>query len=120
VKTVRDREAMILWPYQIINLIFTIMKKKLLLAGAAMLLAAAAVTGFSAYNKTNVPDLLSANVEALAQNEGTNVSTCYFKSFYGDVGGYAECDDRTSTSTIYPCPDRTSYFSASSSSMCTN
>ena len=87
---------------------------------AAMLLAAAAVTGFSAYNKTNVPDLLSANVEALAQNEGTNVSTCYFKSFYGDVGGYAECDDRTSTSTIYPCPDRTSYFSASSSSMCTN
>lgn len=63
------------------------MKKKLLLAGAAMLLAAAAVTGFSAYNKTNVPDLLSANVEALAQNEGTNVSTCYFKSFYGDVGG---------------------------------
>lgn len=49
------------------------MKKKLLLAGAAMLLAAAAVTGFSAYNKTNVPDLLSANVEALAKDESSTL-----------------------------------------------
>lgn len=96
------------------------MKKKLLLAGATMLVAAAVVTGYSAYNKSNASDLLSANVEALAQNEGTKVSTCYIKSFYGDAGSYTECDNRTSTSTIYPCPDRTSYFSASSSSMCTN
>lgn len=48
------------------------MKKKLLLAGAVALMAAAAVTGFSAYNKTNVPDLLSSNVEALAQYESTS------------------------------------------------
>ena len=41
-----------------------------------MLLAAAAVTGFSAYNKTNVPDLLSANVEALAQNEEIGRASC--------------------------------------------
>lgn len=46
------------------------MKKKLLLAGAVALMAAAAVTRFSAYNKTNVSDLLSANVEALARGEG--------------------------------------------------
>ena len=45
------------------------MKKKLLLAGATLLLAAAAVTGFAAYEKSNVSDLLNANVEALARNE---------------------------------------------------
>ena len=38
------------------------MKKKLLFAGATLLLAAAAV-------KSNVSDLLDANVEALARNE---------------------------------------------------
>ncbi len=46
------------------------MKKKLLLAGAALLLAAAAVTGFSAYEESNISDLLDANVEALARGEG--------------------------------------------------
>ena len=45
------------------------MKKKLLLAGATLLLAAAAVTGFAAYEKSNVSDLLNSNVEALARNE---------------------------------------------------
>ena len=45
------------------------MKKKLLLAGATLLLAAAAVTGLAAYEKSNVSDLLDANVEALALNE---------------------------------------------------
>ena len=45
------------------------MKKKLLFGGVALLLAAAAVTGFAAYEKSNVSDLLNANVEALARNE---------------------------------------------------
>ena len=45
------------------------MKKKLLLAGATLLLVAAAVTGFAAYERSNVSDLLDANVEALALNE---------------------------------------------------
>ena len=45
------------------------MKKKLLLAGATLLLVAAAVTGLAAYEKSNVSDLLDANVEALALNE---------------------------------------------------
>ena len=45
------------------------MKKKLLLAGAMLLLAVADVTGFAAYEKSNVSDLLDANVEALALNE---------------------------------------------------
>ena len=45
------------------------MKKKLLLAGATLLLAAAAVTGLAAYERSNMSDLMDANVEALARNE---------------------------------------------------
>ena len=45
------------------------MKKKLFLAGATLLLAAA-VTGFAAYERSNMSDLMDANVEALARNEG--------------------------------------------------
>ena len=45
------------------------MKKKLLLAGATLLLVAAAVTGFAAYERSNMSDLMDANVEALARNE---------------------------------------------------
>lgn len=45
------------------------MKKKILLVGAVVSMAAAAVTGYSAYSKTNVSDLLNANVEALAHDE---------------------------------------------------
>lgn len=45
------------------------MKKKLLLAGAMLLLAVAAVTGFAAYERANMSDLMDANVEALALNE---------------------------------------------------
>lgn len=52
------------------------MKKKLLLAGAVALMAAAVVTGFSAYNKTNVLNVLSANVEALANDESHTTWAC--------------------------------------------
>lgn len=58
---------------------FKLMKKKLLLAGAALLLAAAAVTGFSAYEESNISDLLNANVEALADNE--TVHSAYSQAF---------------------------------------
>lgn len=66
------------------------MKKKLLLAGAVALMAAAAVTGYSAYSKSNVPDLLSANVEALAQGESGDVN-CSTHCNKRDCG-YAELD----------------------------
>lgn len=49
------------------------MKKKILLAGAVALMAAAAVTGYSAYSKSNVSDLLSANVEALTRGESSTL-----------------------------------------------
>ena len=52
------------------------MKKKLLLAGAVALMATAAVTGYSAYSKTNVSNPLSANVEALAVDETETTWIC--------------------------------------------
>lgn len=68
------------------------MKKKILLAGAVALMAAVAVTGYSAYNKTNVSDLLSANVEALTRGENPNCPNgckdngdgCYCNFYYPD------------------------------------
>ena len=53
---------------------FKLKKKKLLLAGAALLLAAAAVIGFSAYEGSNISDLLNAYVEALARGEEAKCS----------------------------------------------
>ena len=60
------------------------MKKKLLLAGTTLLLAAAAVTGFAAYEKANVADLLDANVEALARHEDD--VDCSTSCPYNDCG----------------------------------
>ena len=37
------------------------MKKKLLLAGATLLLAVAAVTGFAAYDKSSMSELMNAD-----------------------------------------------------------
>lgn len=56
------------------------MKKKILLAGAVALMAVAAVTGYSGYGKSKVPDLLSANVEALAGGEITVHKPCIYAS----------------------------------------
>ena len=57
------------------------MKKKLLLAGAALLLAAAAVTGFSAYEESNIAELVDANIEAMADNESEGTMSCH--GFWG-------------------------------------
>lgn len=76
------------------------MKKKLLLAGAAMLLAAAAVTRYSVYNKTNVSELLNANVNALASGEGPTVRKhcgllwgdgCYADNHGANCNTHADC-----------------------------
>lgn len=66
------------------------MKKKLLLAGATLLLAAAAVTGFAAYDKSNVSDLLDANVEALATGEQQGLMK-YVCEYLGCCGGEKKC-----------------------------
>lgn len=67
------------------------MKKKILLAGAVALMAAAAVTGYSVYSKSNVPDLLSANIEALADNEGPKGLMKYVCEYLGCCGGPNKC-----------------------------
>ena len=66
------------------------MKNKLLLAGATLLLAAAAVTGFAAYDKSNVSDLLDANVEALATGEQQGLMK-YVCEYLGCCGGEKKC-----------------------------
>ena len=66
------------------------MKNKLLLAGATLLLAAAAVTGFAAYEKSNVSDLLDANVEALATGEQQGLMK-YVCEYLGCCGGEKKC-----------------------------
>ena len=66
------------------------MKKKLLLAGATLLLATAAVTGFAAYDKSNVSDLLDANVEALATGEQQGLMK-YVCEYLGCCGGEKKC-----------------------------
>ena len=48
---------------------FKFMKKKLLLAGATLLLTDAAVTGFAAYDKSSMSELMNANVEILTRQE---------------------------------------------------
>lgn len=96
------------------------MKKKILLAGAVALMAAAAVTGYTAHSKTGMVDLLSANVEALAQNEGTKVSSCYLEKMSGFPGWYQICDRETSPSMIFPCPENSTMASVSGISMCTD
>ena len=66
------------------------MKKKLLLAGATLLLAAAAVTGFASYEKSDVSDLLDANVEALATGEQQGLMK-YVCEYLGCCGGEKKC-----------------------------
>lgn len=50
------------------------MKKMLLFAGVAVLLAIVAVTGYTVYSKSNLTNLLMANIEALARNEGAETN----------------------------------------------
>ena len=73
------------------------MKKKLLLAGA-MLLAAAAVTGFAAYDKSSMSELMNANVEALTRQETSKNGRLMYR-------------DISDTETEYCCdrdyPDKT-------------
>ena len=84
------------------------MKKKLLLAGAMLLLAVAAVTGFAAYEKSNVSDLLDANVEALTRNE-TGKKEC-FNTITSDPAHQVRycptCDFVPGTDTWYAPADK--------------
>lgn len=55
--------------------------------------------------------LLFQNVEALSQgDDGIKVADCYEHGGEGDFKSVYACDSRTSTTSIYKCPDRESYF----------
>lgn len=74
----------------------------------AMVAVVAAVAGTVTYqNQTKeigMSELALANVEALAQNEGTAVAMCYMRvGFTGKYDNRRFCDSRTNGTTIYPC-----------------
>ena len=74
----------------------------------AMVAVVAAVAGYGIYqNQTKevgMSELALANVEALAQNEGTAVAMCYMRvGFTGKYDSRRFCDSRTNGTTIYPC-----------------
>lgn len=63
--------------------------------------------------------MLVKNVEALSQDEGTPVKTCYTKGL-GINDSYAVfCDDRTTVEMIYPCPIYESFGVKGAESKCT-
>ena len=82
--------------------------KKNLLKGFAVA-ALAMIAGYNVYQAHSetegMSELMLANVEAIAYGEGS-VSTkfCYYKLGYGNESGWEVfCDEKTSSSTIYPC-----------------
>ena len=73
------------------------------------MVAIAAVAGYNVYKSQSALngmfDFALANVEAIAYGEGS-VSTkfCYYKLGYGNESGWEVfCDEKTSSSQIYPC-----------------
>ena len=105
--------------YNLFNLKFSCMKKKLIFAGAVVLMAAAAVTAYMANYRPDPFDLLNANIEALAQDEGTSVGSCYVSGYGGTHSWLPECNRETSIHEIFPCPTIQSYIAPTASSMCT-
>lgn len=73
----------------------------------AIVAVVAAVAGYGVYqNRTKevISELTLANVEALAENEGTAVAMCYMRvGFTGKYDNRRFCDSRTNGTTIYPC-----------------
>lgn len=76
---------------KITNRVLKVVKKKLFLAGVVALMAAAAVTGYNAYGKSNVSELINANVEALAHDENDCNYRNGYRSFTGRNGGAYDC-----------------------------
>ena len=99
--------------------------KKVAFIGMAAIIALAAWS-YSDYQRYSLPDgitdLMLANIEALAdeETEGTPVADCYIRSPFSNNtpkwGVY--CDDRTSSSMIYPC-GTFGYGTPGEKSMCT-
>lgn len=71
----------------------------------------------------NASALVIENIEALANGgEGTPTQYCYLKLNYSTTSGTKLfCDERTNSSTIYPCPsfEEMGYYSESAKDRCT-
>ena len=95
--------------------------KKWIFCGVAIIVLST-VEFFTAASK-ETPELSPtqlANIEALAEDEGTPVGDCYLSaSFNGEPGWYVFCDDRTSNSMIYPCASQRTFGNASVTTKCT-
>ncbi len=65
-------------------------------------------------------DLLSANIEALTQDESIAVKTCYMENLYAGntMTWFLKCDPRTSSEMIYKCPESESYGIKGVQSLC--
>lgn len=65
-------------------------------------------------------DLLSANIEALTDDEAIAVKVCYMENHFvvGNFTWFLKCDDRTSSEMIYKCPDTESFGMKGVSSLC--
>lgn len=96
------------------------MKKHMILAaGVALVTAAISVFAFVNNEKNSMDALFKANVEALADNEGTPVTTCFIDGISGEWVSAKFCDKETSTSMLYPCPTSEFWGHKSASSYCT-
>lgn len=93
------------------------------LFGATLVVAAGfwSVAHFWNGNSTKERDIMLENVEALSNDEGTNVGSCYVStsSTSGKVDFYVICDSKTSPEKIYPCPSNTTYTCVSAPTLCT-
>ncbi len=84
------------------------MKKRMFLAAGAVLVAAAVSAFVYVKNENNsMNELFNANVEALANNEGTPVKICYVERVEGPSEWAIFCNRATSSSMLYPCNSET-------------
>ena len=99
------------------------MKKKILFGVFTLTILVVAGYGVNSNSVSGLSYLALNNIEALAQDEtGTTVAWCYKEAAFTGVTGWKKfCDRYTNETTIYPCPENTSYgdFSESSKDRCT-
>jgi hypothetical protein len=101
--------------------------KKVILGGVAAIVVAVLATVNVNLNSQNdnLSDLVLANVEALAQNEGgggTSVGVCYMRAGHtGIYGSRRFCNSQTNATTIYPCgTESMDFYKSDNTDRCTN
>jgi hypothetical protein len=96
------------------------MNKKIFFGFAAVLAITLLIAvNVSLSNKNTVLDISLAQIEALAQNEGTSVGTCYLQGTGGVYESKIPCDSRTDNNTIYPCLSSALHYYTTYSDRCT-